>query len=45
MLSGEYTYTDYTTSCNTEPTVFVIPKCGGDGGGRWLVVIEWFATF
>ena len=31
--------------CNTEPTVCVIPKCGGDGGGTWLVVIEWFATF
>ena len=45
MLSGEYTYTDYTTSCTTEPTVCVIPKCGGDGGGTWQVVIEWFATF
>ena len=31
--------------CITEPTVCVIPKCGGDGGGTWLVVIEWFATF
>jgi hypothetical protein len=31
--------------CTAEPTVFVIPKCGGDGGGTWLVVIEWFATF
>ena len=31
--------------CTAKPTVFVIPKCGGDGGGTWLVVIEWFATF
>lgn len=31
--------------CTAETTVFVIPKCGGDGGGTWLVVIEWFATF
>ena len=31
-------------SCTTQTTVFVIPKCGGDGGGTWLVVIEWFAT-
>ena len=37
----------YTTSpeCTTQTTVCVIPKCGGDGGGTWLVVIEWFATF
>ena len=39
------TYTDYTTQCTAETTVCVIPKCGGDGGGTWLVVIEWFATF
>ena len=38
-------YQNYTTSCATETTVCVIPKCGGDGGGTWLVVIEWFATF
>ena len=38
-------YSGYITSCTTETTVFVIPKCGGDGGGTWLVVIEWFATF
>ena len=31
--------------CTAEPTVFVVPKCGGDGDGTWLVVIEWFATF
>ena len=31
--------------CATEPTYYLIPKCGGDGGGTWLVVIEWFATF
>ena len=42
---GGTTYTDYTTTCTTKSTVFVIPKCGGDGGGTWLVVIEWFATF
>ena len=35
----------YKKVCTTEPTVFVIPKCGGDGGGTWLVVIGWFATF
>lgn len=35
----------YQTSGSTETTVCVIPKCGGDGGGTWLVVIEWFATF
>ena len=35
----------YKKVCTTETTVFVIPKCGGDGGGTWLVVIEWFATF
>ena len=35
----------YKKVCTTEPTVCVIPKCGGDGGGTWLVVIEWFATF
>ena len=35
----------YKKVCTAEPTVFVIPKCGGDGGGTWLVVIEWFATF
>ena len=34
-----------TSTGTTETTVFVIPKCGGDGGGTWLVVIEWFATF
>ena len=39
------TYSDYITTCTAETTVFVIPKCGGDGGGTWLVVIEWFATF
>ena len=37
--------TNYTTTCTAKPTVCVIPKCGGDGGGTWLVVIEWFATF
>ena len=35
----------YKKVCTTETTVCVIPKCGGDGGGTWLVVIEWFATF
>ena len=32
MLSGEYTYTDYTTSCNTEPTGYTITynTNGGD---------------
>ena len=35
----------YKKVCTTETTVFVIPKSGGDGGGTWLVVIEWFATF
>ena len=38
-------YQNYTTQCTTQTTVCVIPKCGGDGGGTWLVVIEWFATF
>ena len=38
-------FQNYTTQCITQTTVFVIPKCGGDGGGTWLVVIEWFATF
>lgn len=35
----------YKKVCTTQPTVCVIPKCGGDGGVTWLVVIEWFATF
>ena len=35
----------YVQQCTAEPTVYLIPKCGGDGGGTWLVVIEWFATF
>ena len=35
----------YKKVCTAKPTVCVIPKCGGDGGGTWLVVIEWFATF
>ena len=35
----------YKKVCTAKPTVFVIPKCGGDGGGTWLVVIGWFATF
>jgi hypothetical protein len=26
MLSGEYTYSDYTTSCTTETVVSLIPK-------------------
>ena len=41
IVSLSYSFTE----CTTEPTVCVIPKCGGDGGGTWLVVIEWFATF
>ena len=43
--SSSTTYYNSTPECITETTVFVIPKCGGDGGGTWLVVIEWFATF
>lgn len=43
-------YTNQKAIClykkgSTETTVYLIPKCGGDGGGTWLVVIEWFATF
>ena len=43
--SGQKDVVIYKKVCTTETTVFVIPKCGGDGGGTWLVVIEWFATF
>ena len=35
----------YKKVCSIQPTVYLIPKCGCDGGGTWLVVIEWFATF
>ena len=35
----------YVACGSTQPTVYLIPKCGDDGGGTWLVVIEWFATF
>lgn len=34
----------YVECGSTEPTVYLIPKCGCDGG-TWLVVIEWFTTF
>ena len=43
--SGQKDVAIYKKVCTTETTVCVIPKCGGDGGGTWLVVIEWFATF
>ena len=45
IYAKSLSYQNYTTQCTAEPTVCVIPKCGGDGGGTWLVVIEWFATF
>ena len=38
--SSSTTYYHSTPECTTETTVCVIPKCGGDGGGTWLVVIE-----
>jgi hypothetical protein len=35
-------YQNYTTSCSTETSVCLKPKYGGDSGGTWRVVIEWY---
>ena len=38
---SEKSLTNYRTTCTTQPSRCLTPKCGDDSGGTWLVVIEW----
>ena len=39
---AEKALTNYRTTCTTETSRCLTPKDGGDSGGTWRVVIEWY---